>query len=171
MWFRYSWAVEGHSLTRFFLNTLVYVCIYIHIYIFKTFFKVQLVCTLLPAHHKSSPHPHHPADPLHPFALPHLPFKRSSFLNLESLHLSYFSYIWKEGQEDFVSYVFPRSEVQCLWTKLPCERAFSSWTEEPEKLCYVQQDTCSSVHCCRQWKSRNTVLFQRAIDSISHWFY
>ena len=95
------------------------------------------MCTLLPAHHKSSPHPHHPADPLHPFALPHLPFKRLFFLNLESLHLSYFSYIWKEGQEDFVSYVFPRSEVQCLWTKLPCERAFSSWTEEPEKLCYV----------------------------------
>ena len=58
------------------------------------------MCTLLPAHHKSSPHPHHPADPLHPFALPHLPFKRSSFLNLESLHLPYFSYIWKEGQED-----------------------------------------------------------------------
>ena len=73
------------------------------------------MCILLSAHHdKSSPHHHHPRDPLYPFALPHLPFKRPSFLNLESLHPSYFSYIWKEGQEDFVSYIFPRSEVQCL---------------------------------------------------------
>ena len=75
------------------------------------------MCALLHAHHcRSSPHPHHLVDPFYPFALPHLPFKRLSFINLESLHLSYFSCLWKEGQEEktFVSDVFPCSEAQCL---------------------------------------------------------
>ena len=137
VWSRYSWAMEGDSLKRFFLNMLVYVYIYMHrswtffessiyvyignyiyIYIYGAFKKVQLLCTLLHAHHyKSSPYSHHWIEPFYSFALPHLPFKRLSFINLESLHLSYFSCLWKEGQEEktSVSDVLPCSEVQCLW--------------------------------------------------------
>ena len=88
----------------------------------ELFKEVQLLCTLLHAHHyKSSPHSHHWIELLYPFALPHLPFKRLSFLNLESLHLSYFSCLWKEDHEEktFVSSVLPCSEVQCLWPSFP----------------------------------------------------
>ena len=85
------------------------------------------MCTLLHAHHyKSSPHPHHPVDPSLPLCPPPPPSQEIILSKLSSLHLSYFSCIRKSGQEDFVSYVLPRSEVQCLWTQLPCDRAFSS---------------------------------------------
>jgi len=126
------------------------------------------MCTLLPAHHKSGPHPHHPADPLHPFALPHLPFKRSSFLNLESLHLPYFSYIWKEGQEDLFPMFSHALKFSACRPSFPVRGRFHPELKS-QRICVVsQQDTCSSVHCSRQWKSRNTVLFKRALVSLSY---
>ena len=107
--------------------------------------KVQLLCNLLHAHHyKSSPHSHHWVEPLYPFALPHLPFKWLSFLNLESLHLSYFSCLWKEGQEQktFVSNVLPCSEVQCLWPSFPVIGRFHCELKS-QRSGQSQQDTYS----------------------------
>ena len=54
------------------------------------------------------------------------------------------------GRENFCFQCFTTLWSSVPLTKLPCDRAFSLWTEEPEKLSCPSKTPIVSVQCSRQ---------------------
>ena len=104
--------------------------------------------------------------PLYPFALPHLPLKRLSILNLESLHLSSFSCIWRSGQEDFASYVSAALKFSACGPSFRVTGRFHPELRSHDCWVTSQRDACVLHSLLQAWTSRDTVLFKWAMGSL-----
>ena len=125
------------------------------------------MCTLLHAHHyKSSPHPHHPVDPSLPICPPPPPSQKIILSKLSSLHLSYFSCIWKSGQEDFASYVSPALKFSACGPSFRVTGRFPPELRSQGRWVMSQRDACVLRSLLQAWTSRDIVLFKWAMGSL-----
>ena len=156
--------MEGDSLKRFFLNMLVY--IYAQKLNFLKEVSYLYMCSSRENFLKSSAsvYPtscsplqvYSPFSPLSWAPLPICP-PPPAFLEIilfkPGITMSFMLLLPLErgpGREDFFFQCFTLLWGSVPLTKLPCDRAFSLWTEEPEKLSCPSKTPIVSAQCSRR---------------------